>query len=388
VADHRLLPEGYLYGTTYALRMAGQRSAFLLGQYSLTGWWWFFPYAFLVKTPLPLFALLVLAAAAALWKLRAASTEATAWRRALSGLYVTAPLWVLLLVYWAFAVTSKLNIGHRHLLPTYPVLFIFAGAAGLWLSRQTRVLCAIVLASALLFVTDSITGRPNYLAYFNQLIGSPGSAYQHFVDSSLDWGQDLPGLKKWLDERGLNPSQPQMDVPPDATNAAGDAGIRTSTPVYVSYFGTGNVRYYGINGTLLTCFLSQDPLPSMPAIRGGVFCISATMLQAVYLRPPGYWTVEHESLYQQVRRYLAANHMFEGTEDDRRRRLAATHDPNLFPAYRAFADLRTSRLCAYLRKREPEAQIGRSILIYRLTEDEAHQALEGPPAELLPRGVH
>ena len=49
---------------------------------------------------------------------------------------------------------------------------------------------------------ESLYIAPDFLAYFNELDGGPGEAYKHLVDSSLDWGQDLPGLKAWLDASG------------------------------------------------------------------------------------------------------------------------------------------------------------------------------------------
>ena len=67
-------------------------------------------------------------------------------------------------------------------------------------------------------VAESNTIRPDYLAYFNQLAGGPSEAYKHLADSSLDWGQDLPALKQWLEREGLQQ--------PGAGN------------VYLSYFGT------------------------------------------------------------------------------------------------------------------------------------------------------
>ena len=45
--------------------------------------------------------------------------------------------------------------------------------------------------------------------------------------------------------------------------------------------------------------------------------------------------------------------------------------------------LRFARLMAYLRHREPEDQVGWSILIHRLSDIEVRAALEGPPAELV-----
>jgi len=47
-----------------------------------------------------------------------------------------------------------------------------------------------------------------------------------------------------------------------------------------------------------------------------------------------------------------------------------------------FDQLRLARLCAFLRRREPDDQVGYSILIYRLSDADVQQALNGPPAEL------
>ena len=98
------------------------------------------------------------------------------------------------------AMTSPLNLGERHLLPTYPALFILAGGAAGWLRSQHRWFGAAAVAALLVALgAESIAIRPHYLAYFNVLAGGPESGYRHLVDSSLDWGQDLPGLKRWLE---------------------------------------------------------------------------------------------------------------------------------------------------------------------------------------------
>ena len=58
---HHLLPEAYLFGYAHVWKLSNERSAFLNGEFRTTGWWWFFPYAFAVKTPLVFFGFLALA---------------------------------------------------------------------------------------------------------------------------------------------------------------------------------------------------------------------------------------------------------------------------------------------------------------------------------------
>ena len=65
-----LLPEAYLYGSALTVQFASERAAFLNGQFSTTGWWWYFPYAFAVKTTIPamIVGLLALAALVGRWR--------------------------------------------------------------------------------------------------------------------------------------------------------------------------------------------------------------------------------------------------------------------------------------------------------------------------------
>ena len=117
------------------------------------------------------------------------------------------------------------------------------------------------------------------------------------------------------------------------------------------------------------------------ALTGGIYCISATMLQSVYTRAPGPWAAPYEAAYQRARidieRFGSRTGEAQVTSDrDRAAWRRLTSD---------FEQLRLARLSAYLRHREPDDQVGYSILIFRLTDREVQDALTGPPAELLPQ---
>lgn len=362
--EHRLLPEAYLYGFASVVYGSRQRITFLNGEHGLMGWWYFFPYAALVKTPLPLFVILGLAALAAVRRARQEGTRENrlAGRVLAEGLYRTAPLWVWLAIYWAVAMGGNLNIGHRHILPTYPALFILAGAAAGWLALPGRRAAIGLLAGCLVWtVVESMRIRPHYLAYFNQLVGGPSHAYRHLVDSSLDWGQDLPGLKRWLDERGLSD--------------------RSTTPVYLSYFGTGDPSYYGIAARPLPSYVPRHR-DVLPPLSGGVYCISATMLQGLYLDFRGPWNPDYERLYRSV---LTDVVRYRNTKDDpaARRKLEEEAGMDFWVMrFRQYEQLRFARLASYLRQREPDDHVGYSILIYRLSNEQVQEALYGPLAEL------
>jgi hypothetical protein len=329
--DAHLLPDAWLQGFAHTAHFAAGRPAFFLGDYGTRGWLLFFPVAFAVKTTLPALALIALAAVALV-------------TRNVKRVYPLIPLATLVGVYGAFALTSHLNIGVRHLLPIYPALFIFAGAVTTGPRRPGRTpLIALLVAW---HAGASLAIRPHYLAYFNPLLGGPARAYESFVDSSLDWGQDLPGLKRWLE-----------------AHARGEK-------VYLSYFGSGSPPHEGIHAIRIADgFFDLQPREVAPAMTGGIYCISATMFQQPYTLVRHGWTPDHERRYVALRAWAGA---WRAGRDPTPRDAATQRLIEL-------EHLRFGRLCAGLHDRTPDDEIGYSILIFRLTDAAVHDLLEGPP---------
>lgn len=146
-------------------------TAFLLGQQSRTGWWYYFPVVFFFKTPLPLLILFAIGAR-------------RAWPLAL----VAAAIMLL-------AMTASLNIGLRHILPIYAPFCIVAAVGVTRLHR----LAAAALAAWL--VIGVAIAHPDYLAWFNELAGRNPAHVA--VDSNLDWGQDILRLGKVVRKRRI-----------------------------------------------------------------------------------------------------------------------------------------------------------------------------------------
>jgi len=325
--QQHLLPEAWLYGLASTLGSLHDRPAFFNGAFSRTGWPAYFPYAVLVKTPLPLLALVVLGGWAALA------------RRRPGGWYSACPLIVLFAVYWAFALASHINIGERHLLPTYAPLFVLAAGVAAWAGGSPSRLRGWVVAVLFAWLAfESWHIRPYYLEYFNPLAGGPRAGYRHLVDSNLDWGQDLPALRHWLDQN--NP--------------------RDAAPVYLAYLGPADPAAYGVHGEpLLNIAFPPEPVTVPSRLGGGVYCISATLFQGVYTRAPGPWIPAYEELYQDLRRRRNAGQIPVALGID-------------------FLHLRFRRLCHFLAARQPDAMAGYSILIFRLSDDEVARALAAP----------
>lgn len=343
--DHRLLPEAWLYGLAFVEINARGRLAYFAGEYSMTGWRAFFPTAFAVKTTLPTLGLIALGVTAL----------AVSGRRRRVWIYRTAPLLVLLGVYWAFSIQSHLNIGHRHLLPIYPACFILAAGCTLFIPKP-KIWGVIILLLLAWHGREALATRPDYLAYFNQIAGGPEKAHRLFVDSSLDWGQDLPRLHQWLNH-----------------NAKGEK-------IFLSYFGSGSPRHEGIDTAIRVGdgYFDWYTRPTPPPLTGGVYCISATMFRRVYTHVRGPWSISYENTYQRMLKWLRhINSRPPGTPITDLDGSILTQDV-INDKLMIGEHLMFGRLCHFLQLREPDARAGYSFLIYRLTDEDVAFALTAP----------
>jgi len=245
-ADAGVVPEDYARGLAFVVSQSVSRPTFLLGELSDRPFGTYFLVTFLFKTPLPLLLLLGLALARAPCLARE------------DALFVGLPV----LVYVLLTATRGLQIGHRHLLPLYPFLFLAAGEAAVRLAAWRRP-AGLVLAAllGLWYAGGTLRNHPHHLAYFNELAGGPANGWRLLVDSNLDWGQDLKRLAEWMR---------QNRVP----------------RVKLSYFGSADPAYYGIDGENLPGYRSPHPARVTREIApGDVLAVSATNLQGVYLDP-------------------------------------------------------------------------------------------------------
>ena len=185
--------------------LGGESYQYALGRYSKNGWWWYFPLAFAVKTPLTLIIVLliasVLGALATERPLEARWPVPSRWipaeeKRHEEFLFLIIPMAVFTGIY----MTSTINIGHRYLLPIYPFLYVLASrVAAPWPRvKNARIPILVSVLSVLGALPGSLLIHPHYISYFNELVG-PSNGYKYLADSNIDWGQDLLQLKDYLD---------------------------------------------------------------------------------------------------------------------------------------------------------------------------------------------
>ncbi|MBI4169764.1 MAG: glycosyltransferase family 39 protein [Acidobacteria bacterium] len=187
----------YAQGLARGLAHSGSgHMAYLMGEYSETGWWYYFLFAYLVKTPIGI--LLIVAASIAallLGSRRGFKDEMFLWLPVLTLIAITS-LW-------------KVNIGLRHLLPVYPFLYLSAGRlaslrpGGAGRRSLARAAPAIIAVGAAWSLFEAASIAPHYLAYFNQLVGGPKNGHLYLLDSNLDWGQASKALRRYMTAENL-----------------------------------------------------------------------------------------------------------------------------------------------------------------------------------------
>ena len=239
--EYRLLPDAYTHSLVLGQVKAQRRSGYLAGEFSRTGWWYYFPVAFLVKTPLTVLMLFICGLVLSV-KTRAR------WKS--EDAFIVLPL----VIYLGVAMTAHLNIGLRHILPIYPLVLLICGIT--LDEMRVRWRPFFLLAPIALAAVELALVYPHCLAFFNQLIRGPGNGHLVLLDSNLDWGQDLKPLKRWMDAHHVE-------------------------QINLSYFGTADPAYYGIRGTKLlgspSFLMAQITEPRLP----GYVAVSVQNLHGV-----------------------------------------------------------------------------------------------------------
>lgn len=253
------LPQSYVEGVDMVMNVGTVREPvyFLNGELTKEGWSYYHLAAFFYKTPLAL--LLVGVPTMLLWP----------WLRVRGAREYC--LWLpVVLIFFSNTAFNSLQIGVRHVLPAYPLLFVLvAGRMGsvlqgggfrlpAWAGRSA------VAALLVWFVVGTITVGPRYLQYFNAWAGGPEGGHERLVDSNLDWGQDLLRLKAYMQENDVE-------------------------RVQLAYFGRVDPALYGIDYTALE-----------PPGRAGTAAVSATFLMG----RPYFWILGGRTRWVPANTYI------------------------------------------------------------------------------------
>ncbi len=244
--------QGLGYNLSHASHGNGGIPAVLLGNRSTTGWWYFFPVAFLLKTPAALHALSLIALTGAWLALRGRSA-----RELLS--HPSRAWAVAAILFLASVMATRLNIGVRHALPIMPFacVLVAQGLASAW--RRSGVALRGVVALLVAWNVASVTVHyPYFLPYLSEYVAGRMAPYDTLVDSNTDWGQGLFALRDYMKARGLD-------------------------TIYLSYFGSALPEGYGIRYVPMPSFFELPSHPLDPQHPPRYAAISATNLAGSYL---------------------------------------------------------------------------------------------------------
>lgn len=266
-------------------RVAGGNTVYYLGDISSTAWRSYFPVVFALKEPLALFVMLGIVSGAVLAaffrKLKITTKNRSGLKEKIKKLIEIKGEWIskyfiesaflfFIFMYWVVSILGNLNIGVRHVLPTFPFIYlIIAGILYRWLHpgvnlkglplvEQIRVVFTsllkqwakggVIVILMLWYVLSSLSAFPHMLAYFNELAGGTGNGHNYVVDSNLDWGQDMWGLQEYVKENNIE-------------------------SIKVDYFGGANPQYY-----LGDAYQRFNPFD--PGERNGWIAVSGTLMMS------------------------------------------------------------------------------------------------------------
>ncbi len=184
---------------------------YLLGELSMTGWWYYFLLAFVFKATVPTLCLLVFSI------IQMRSGLISSWGETI--------LFAAIVFYFVVMSAAADNIGIRYLLGVFPLVYI-------WVSRLARVYWhhragKIVLVLALAWQGwAALSTFPEYIPYFNELAGGVVKGPDLLDDSNVDWGESLKQVALYAKEKQIHHA------------------------VFCPFSGFENPEYYGLNATI------------------------------------------------------------------------------------------------------------------------------------------
>ena len=219
--------------------------------------WRYFPGVLAVKTPLLTLVLVITGAITMLFSKRSVLTKSV--------------IFVPLVFFLGAAMLNKIHIGLRHILPVFPFFFLLAGHVGFLIGKirpgflknaSTALLALLVILSA----GRTLATGPDYLAYFNEIVGVPAQGAKLVADSNLNWGQDNKRLAEFVLEKKI----PTVNILAEAMNA----------DIY---------DYYKIPWKMLDPGDLINPVPGFYALGIGSFMIQQRDLRSwFYEKQPTY----------------------------------------------------------------------------------------------------
>lgn len=157
--------------------------SYLLGEWKMGGWWYYYLVGIAIKEPLP-FVVLIIIGVGSLWR-------KNRYDRYVEYSFFGLALGMLVLV------SSQTGFNHhlRYILPCWPAMILLSVR---WIDRGywRRI---FVMTGVLVQLLSSWFILPWNYAYFSPIVGGTDQGWRCMTESNLDWGQDIITLRKWVD---------------------------------------------------------------------------------------------------------------------------------------------------------------------------------------------
>ncbi|HBI25259.1 MAG: Glycosyl transferase, family 39 [Candidatus Wolfebacteria bacterium GW2011_GWC2_39_22] len=225
-------------------RAAGGATGYFMNEVSNAGWWYYFPVVFFYKEPLPSLILigfaLLLGIGTFLKNFRGPSRLKERFFTYVNLNFAEFSMLSFIALYWLYSMSSPLNIGVRHVLPTIPLMYILTAGrikqwtrqeldlsygllrnilTVIWSTLKSSFKTAIILFFVLWYIAEAFLAGPYFISYFNELADGTPNGYRIVTDSNYDWGQDLKRLAEFTEQNNIS-------------------------KIAVNYFGGGSLPYY------------------------------------------------------------------------------------------------------------------------------------------------
>lgn len=279
----------YMFGILMVMQRAGWgNSVYFLGTVSAEGTPGYFPLLYLVKEHFAFHILTLIALVFAVKSVLSAKEKnlrvVVEWMR--DNFALTASM-IFIFIYFMQSITSNLNIGVRHIMPTLPFIYFLVARQTIKWSKVVNVMepsgifewinhiyhayikslekYSLVAALMLWMFATNIISFPHYLSFYNILGGGIENGYKIATDSNYDWGQDLNRLKKFVEKNNID-------------------------KIAVDYFGGGSPRY-SLGEKFEPWWSARGP------IEKGWLAVSANTIQGAMAKPIKGFEVKYEDSY-------------------------------------------------------------------------------------------
>jgi len=207
-------------------------SFFFLGKIYPKHKWYFLPVGVLLQTPIPLIILFLISvfsvfarsllrkdkSSGLLYKFSSWFTESSSGKNDNTISFLIPVLAILF-------IGSSTNMVPlvRYVLPIYPFVVIIAAQGVVFLAQKQsgKILAGVLL---LWYLLSMLSYFPHFISYSNELLGVSRQKDLLFFDSNMDWGEGLPDVKQYVDQK-----KPKT--------------------MYFSYFSTDDPSLYGLKST-------------------------------------------------------------------------------------------------------------------------------------------